>query len=459
MPLDSSPKINERPTPFAAETEQVLLGAVILENHLFARLNALTVSDFFSPFHRQVFSAMLELVEENRPIDPILIGEILNTRRDEFFGNVYQVTQLTVGVPIGLNIREYVAKLKEKSARRDVLRRLGNLQIAVSDETMSVKEIAASLANLETSLRDALPEQTESFRFLGEVFQTDVLPTLAAYYKDEAGEFLISSGFPQIDSVLNGGFYRSDFVAVVAPPKSAKSAFALQLAMNIAMSGETVGLLSLEMSNLQNGFRFIAQKSYRDSIAAHGSPIEAIDSSFLRPGIYQETYKKAFETAMSLFDTKLLLCQQPLEWQELKAETRRLVKEKNLTVLVVDYWQLVFNSRRGVNRADLLAEIAKGLKQLGQELNIVVIALGQFNQEGLKHKASGGELNAALYLEGSGELVKSANIVITLDIDEASLTNPGAPRKGKMTFKPLRSAPDARLECMFFGKFLTLEID
>ena len=75
---------------------------------------------------------------------------------------------------------------------------------------------------------------------------------------------------------------------------------------------------SLEMSNLQNGFRFIAQKSYRDSIAAHGSPIEAIDSSFLRPGIYQETYKKAFETAMSLFDTKLLLCQQPLEWHDFR---------------------------------------------------------------------------------------------------------------------------------------------
>ena len=170
-------------------------------------------------------------------------------------------------------------------------------------------------------------------------------------------------------------------LAIVAPPKSAKSALALQLALNIATGGETVGLLSLEMSNLQNGFRFIAQKSYADWMNADCTGDAPINSSWLRPGIYESTYRQAAAVAASLFDTKLFLCQKPLDWQELKTETRRLVKEKNLRVLVVDYWQLVSNNRRGQTRAESLSEIAKGLKQLGQELNIVIVALGQFNQE------------------------------------------------------------------------------
>lgn len=459
MPLDSYPDFNDRPLPGLPDTEQVILGAVILENHLFAQLNRLTVADFAFPFHRGVFAAMLELDEENRPFDPILIGEILNARRSEFFGNVSEVTRLTVGVPRDLHLREYVTEIKQKTARRNGIRKLGELQNALADERLSLKQFCQSLADLESSLRDAAPDETDSFRSLGEVLQTDVLPMLDQYFRGEKSEFLISTGFPQIDEVLNGGLYRSDFLAIVAPPKSAKSAFALQLALKLADQDETVALLSLEMSNLQNGLRFISQKSYTDSLGKNGTPIDAIDSSHLRPGIYQSTYRQAFETAVSLLEAKILLCQQPLEWQELNREVRRLVREKKVSVVIVDYWQLVFNARRGSSRAELLGEIAKGLKQLGQELNIVVIALGQFNQEGLKQKANGHDLNAELYLEGSGELVKSANIVLTLDIEPADPNWKGNPRRGKMIFKPLRSAPDAKLDCLFFGKYLTVEID
>jgi replicative DNA helicase len=171
----------------------------------------------------------------------------------------------------------------------------------------------------------------------------------------------------------------------------------------------------------------------------------------------EKTYRKAADIAVQLKMDNLLICQKPLEWKELKSEVRRLVKEKNLTVLIVDYWQLVHNTNRGQSRADSLAEIAKGLKQLGQELNIVVIALGQFNQEGLKLRDRGKKLST-LYLEGSGELVKSANIVLTVDIRDVDLRDSTAPRAGTLTFGPLRSAADAVLNCVFVGEFLTVEI-
>lgn len=443
--------------PNAVDAERVILAAILLDNDLL-RQTSLATTDFYSLFHAAVWSAMLELGEENAPISPVTIGEIFRREnRLESYGGIAAIANLTYGMPLLSSLSKYVRLVKDQAARRRGLRWLGKLQTDFLDESVSLKELATNLAAAESDLRSGFAEQTDSFKLLREVFESEVLPTLEAYHRNEASEFLIPTGFKEIDDVLGGGLYLSDMLAVVAPPKSAKSAFALQLALSIAQAGETVALLSLEMSNLQNGLRFIAQQSYKNAMRPGGSLDDAVEAHFLRPGIYQSTFEKARETAMQLFGANLYLCQKPLAWSEVKAEARRLVKEKNLRVLIVDYWQLVFNDNRANTRAESLSEIAKGLKQLGQELNICVITLGQFNQEGLKLRASGKELST-LYLEGSGELVKSANIVLTLDIKPADLQNTAAPRTGTMTFRPLRSASDAQLECLFFGQFLTVEI-
>lgn len=448
----------DKPLPSSPEAERIILGAILLDNNIFRQTAALSTNDFYTSFHRWVYAAMLELAEENQPLEPVLIGAILKREISlENIGGIARIANLTYGLPQFSSVAPYVRELREKTARREAFKKITRLQSGLVDESLPLKEFCAGLAQLESELRTENAEETDSFKPLREVFMTDVLPTLDAYFRQEQTEFLISTGFPDIDKALGGGLYLSDFLAIVAPPKSAKSAFALQLALNFAKSGETVGLLSLEMSNLQNGLRFIAQESYRQSVAESGSLHEAISATHLRPGIYETTYRQARKVAESLFETNLYLCQKPLTWHELQAETRRLVKEKNLRVIIVDYWQLVNHNRRGSNRAENLAEIAKGLKQLAQELNICVVALGQFNQEGLKLRAKGGELDA-LYLEGSGELVKSANIVLTIDIQAADLLDASAPRQGTLTFKPLRSAADARLNCFFWGKYLTVEI-
>lgn len=441
----------------AKEAERVILGAILLDNDLMRGAYALTTTDFAEPFHRAVFAAMLELDEENRIIDPILIHAHLKAENPHTDWMVSSVTNLTYGLPFFWDIRAYVAEVRDVSARRMAVKRIEKIAQDLGEKKLSLKKFCAALSTLESELRDQNAEETDSFRPLSAIIQSEVLPTLEAYFKREVSEFLIPTGFAEIDEILNGGLYLSDFLAIVAPPKSAKSAFVLQLALNFARRGETVGLLSLEMSNLQNGLRFIVQKSYTDSIEKNATTADALNASWLRPGLYESTYKQAAVVAASLFETNLYLCQKPLHWSEVQAETRRLVKGKNLRVLIVDYWQLVVNQRRGQTRTENLAEIAKGLKALGQELNICIVALGQFNQEGLKVHRATGELSA-LYLEGSGELVKSANIVLTLDIKPADLDRKGAPREGKMIFKPLRSAEDAMLECLFFGKYLTVEV-
>lgn len=440
----------------AKDAERVILGAVLLDNDLMRQTSALCVPDFAAPFHRAVFAAMLELAEENRPIDPILIYGILKREKSLGDWRISSVTNLTYGVPAFASLREYVAEVGEVSARKKAIKKLEKMAADLGAKQISLKDFCVSISALESEIRGDYAEETDSFKPLSEVMEREVLPTLENYFRREVSEFLISTGFPEIDAILGGGLYLSDFAAIVAPPKSAKSAFALQLALNISKR-ETVALLSLEMSNLQNGLRFIAQKSYTDSIAETGTDRDALSASWLRPGIHESTFREASRVAASLFDSKLLLCQKPLAWREVQAETRRLVREKNLRVLIVDYWQLVENTRKGQTRAESLAEIAKGLKSLGQELNICVIALGQFNQEGLKQHKNGGELSA-LYLEGSGELAKSANVIITLDIKPSDINQKGEPRNGKMIFKPLRSAEDAELEVWFFGKYLSVEI-
>lgn len=455
MPFDGFTKIESLPD--VREIERTVLGAVLLDESIFRQLAPLGITDFTQPFHRAVFAAMLELSEEAQPLDPVLIHELVrrdNPESDHW--SVGSVTNLFYGLPHDLSIREYVSQIREASACVSAIRKTEKLCTALAAKKISVKKFAAELAALESELRDDYPKETDSFQPLSLILQNEIVPTLDAYFRQEASEFLISTGIPQIDDILGGGCYLSDMIAIVAPPKSAKSAFALQLALGFAEKN-AVGLLSLEMSNLQNGFRFIAQKSYADSRAEKGTLEKAVSAGWLRPGMFEATYKQAIETALTLFDTNLFLCQKPLTWSEVQAETRRLVKEKNLKVLIVDYWQLVFHEKKGNTRADNLAEIAKGLKQLGQELGIVVVALGQFNQEGLKLREKTGKLST-VYLEGSGELVKSANIVLTIDIEESQLNNRSAPRAGTLTFKPLRSGADAQLPCLFLGEYLTVEI-
>jgi len=443
--------------PNAERAEIAILGEILLNNALIRQTAKLGVFNFSTPFRRAVFSAMLELDEEGKPIDPILIGEILKREKQDYA--LSSITNLTFGLPEMPNLRQYVSIILDASARIKAVRDVESLAKLLSAKRITVKEFCTRVSVLESELRNEFADETDSFKPLGEILEKEVLPTLGAYFRKEVSEFLISTGFDEIDEILGGGLYLSDFLAIVAPPKSAKSAFALQLALNFAEAGETVGLLSLEMSNLQNGLRFITQKSYKDSVRNTGTLQDAINAGSMRPGMYESTYRHASAVAASLFDTKLFVCQKPLSWTEVQAETRRLVKEKGLRVLIVDYWQLVFNSRRGQTRADSLAEIAKGLKQLGQELNICIVALGQFNQEGLKHHKTTGELST-LYLEGSGELAKSANIVLTLDIEPADIKQkPVPPRRGKLIFRPLRSGADAELGCEFYGKYLTVEID
>lgn len=454
-------KVEFAKTLEATEAEVCVLGSILLNNVLIRQTKKLGVMDFSKPFHRAVFSAMLELEETGERIDPILIIEIMRKQPGfDALWSVSSVTNLTYGLPFfeDKDFRDYVRVVKETASVSFAVQETEKLADLLAGRRITLKEFTVRLANLESELRSNYAEETDSFKALSEIFQTEVLPTLDAYFREEKSEFLISTGFDKIDEVLGGGLYLSDVLAVVAPPKSAKSALALQVALRMArnLAGDgSVGLLSLEMSNLQNALRLIAQESYAQSFENFGDDRDAIASNWLRPGIYESTYKKASEIAVSLFLDNFLLCQKPLEWREVQAEARRLVKDKNMRVLVVDYWQLIKNDKRGMSRADLLADVANGLKMLGQELNIVVIILGQFNAEGLKKHKEGGELSA-LYLEGSSGLLKAANIVLTVDIKEANLNDPYAPRKGTLTFKPLRSAADRRLECDFYGRYLTV---
>lgn len=440
----------------ADEAERIIIGAILLDNSLLAQTSCLGVMDFSVPFYRDCFAAMLELAENDEPIDPILIYEIF--KREEKTGwQIHSITNLTYGLPHFSEIRQYVQIVRETSVCIRAVNKAEKWTDNLASRKISLKEFCNSILSLESELREEFTDDVENFQPLSRIIQNEVLPTIEAYYKGKKSDFLISTGFPKIDEILGGGAYLSDFIAIVAPPKSAKSAFALQMAMEMARAGETVGLLSLEMSNLQNVLRLIAQESYRKSVEIEGNLDQAISANWIRPGMSNNVHQKASELSASLFIDNFLLCPKPLEWRELKAETKRLVKQKGLRVLIVDYWQLVENRRAGQSRADSLAEIAKGLKALAQGLNILVIALGQFNQEGLKKRANGEELST-LHLEGSGELAKSANIVLTIDIKDANLRDSSAPREGTMTFKPLRSAADAKLDCLFFGKYLTVEI-
>ena len=360
--------------PYSTEAEKAVLGGIMLKNETWDIISGLVKEeDFHKEEHRLIYRTIHDLQDAGKPIDVITVQEAIEGNGDlpkliNSGGKDY-LTLLAKETPSVANIQSYADIIKQRSNLRRLIIAADNIsKIAKESDASGSDKIIDEAEESILSLRDDLN------RSAGPKEVKDLLGPVYADIQEisESGSPLIglSTGFAAIDD-LTLGFQKSDLIIIAARPSMGKTAFAFNIAENVArQTDQTVLIFSMEMSSDQVVRRFI-------------SSISNIDLQRLMRGQLEGTDWQGIDKALSVLSKKkILLDDTPaLSPSEVKARARRVKRESgDLAMIVVDYLQLMQVPGKGENRVAEISEISRSLKALAKELNIPVIAISQLNR-------------------------------------------------------------------------------
>jgi replicative DNA helicase len=360
--------LDEFVPPQSTEAEMSTLGAMLLsERAAMEVVEILNDEDFYIPAHREIYRAAFQLLRNSKVIDIVTLRDELTVRgKLEEVGGVEYLIQIAEAVPSAANATYYAGIVQDKSTLRN-LEQAGHEIVKLSREGENTADEKVDLA--ESTVfevgRKRMGKYFVPVRSLAKEFFTDVDHLL------ETGEPTLGtlSGYTDLDKVTTG-FYGGDLVIIGARPAMGKTSLAMNIAANVARSEEgAVAVFNLEMSGKQLVRRMIA--------TAAQVPMGALKQTNLHPNDYQklaDACDDMYSLPIYIDDTS------DVSTLEMRGKCRRLKAELGLSMVIVDYLQLMRGSKRTENRTQEISEIARSLKVLAKDLDCPVIALSQLNR-------------------------------------------------------------------------------
>ncbi len=354
-----------RVAPHNIEAEESVLGAVLLDSEAAnAVMDKLESADFYVPAHQAIYEAIVNLYNQNQPIDAVTVSDALRRAEElDRIGGINYLTRLLDSVPTASNVDYYAGIVEEHALRRRLMRagaKVGELAMATDTEIARVLDEAES-----TVLQVAQKRIGSGLEPLGPLFT----PTLEAIEEREANDSEltgVSTGFRDLDRKL-AGLQRANLVVVAARPSMGKSALALNIAANIAMQSGPVAIFSLEMSREEIVQRLLCS-------------VGRVDSMKLRTGQLGPLWDKVVGAASRMYKAPIYVDDASnVTVTDIRAKCRRLKRQHGLELVVVDYLQLMQGNNRE-NRQQEIAEISRSLKNLARELAVPIIAVSQLNR-------------------------------------------------------------------------------
>ncbi len=358
----------DRTPPQNIEAEQAVLGAIFIEpESLTVASEFLIPEDFYRSSHQKIFSAMLKLSDQGKAIDVVTVTEeLIATEQLENIGGVSYLMELANAVPTAANVEYYARIVEEKS----LLRRLIRTATEIAQEGYSREdEVESLLSEAEKKIMEVSGRKSAgSFISIKDVLVEayDNIEKLANRQGDITG---IPTGFTELDR-MTAGFQRNDLIIVAARPSVGKTAFALNIAQNVATkTDEVVAIFSLEMGAEQLVMRMLSSEGN-------------INAQNLRTGdLSDEDWKKLTMAMGSLSNAQIYIDDTPgIRIAEMRAKCRRLKQERGLGMILIDYLQLIQGDGKADNRQQEVSEISRSLKALARELEVPVIALSQLSR-------------------------------------------------------------------------------
>lgn len=342
-----------------------MLGAVLLsEDAVNEVMDRIHPEDFYVPAHQAIFEGMRELFDTSQPIDAVTTSEVLRRKGElEKIGGVAYLTRLVDVVPSTSNIVYYAGIVEEHAKRRELIRAGGT----VTDIAFDIDEEIASVLDRaeQTVLAVAERRSSQALLEVGPMFN-QVLEQIEAL--EELGSDLtgLSTGFVDLDKKL-AGLQPANLVVIAGRPGMGKSSLALNIATNAASTGEPIAIFSLEMSKEEIVQRIL-------------SSVGKVDSMKLRSGQLGPLWQKVVDAAGKMYKAPIYIDDSPVVTvTDIRAKARRLKRRRGLSLVVVDYLQLMQASTRE-NRQQEISEITRNLKNLARELEVPIIAVSQLNR-------------------------------------------------------------------------------
>ena len=434
-----------RQPPHSEDAEQSLLGGIMLEERAWDQVaDIVNGKDFYRPDHRLIFGAMGDLVERNQPVDAITVRDHLQRqgKLEDAGGRAY-LARLVGSTPGAANIRRYASIVREHSMLRQLIEVGGDIAAsAFESEGRQVEELVDLAEQRVFKIAERGQRSGSGFIALKDIVQPSI-DRLDALSNSEDGITGIATGFDDLDK-RTAGLQAGDLIVIAGRPSMGKTTLALNIAENAAIGhAVSTGIFSMEMPKEQVTLRMIGS-------------IGRVDQSHLRSGrLTEEDWTRINSSVSMMSSAPIFVDDAPgLTPTEVRARSRRLKREHDLGLVIVDYLQLMQVSGSTENRATEISEISRSLKGLARELNVPVVALSQLNRSVEQRNDKRPVMSD---LRESGAIEQDADVIIFIYREE--VYDPETIKKGvaDIIIGKQRNGPTGNFPLTFKGEYTKFE--
>ncbi|SET77865.1 replicative DNA helicase [Thalassotalea agarivorans] len=430
--------------PHSLEAEQSVIGGLLLDNEAWDRVAERVVAqDFYTRAHRIMFETIGALIELGDPVDLVTLTQSLeNDKKIDDVGGFVYVAELVKNTPSAANITAYAEIVRERAVTREMISVANEIAEAGYDAQGRNSADLLDLAETKVfQIAEKRANKSEGPENIHTVLEKTVDRIEKLYQQPHDGVTGVSTGFSDLDK-MTAGLQPSDLIIVAARPSMGKTTFAMNLAENAAMTEDKPALIfSLEMPSEQIMMRMLASLGRIDQTKIRTGQLGDEDWARLSStmGLLIEKGKMFIDDAAGLTPT------------EVRSRARRIARDHGgLSLIMVDYLQLMRAPQFSDNRTLEIAEISRSLKALAKELEVPVVALSQLNRS-LEQRADKRPVNSDL--RESGSIEQDADLIMFIYRDEVYHDDSEFKGMAEIIIGKQRNGPIGRVPLTFQGQF------
>jgi replicative DNA helicase len=438
--VDFKQNFDGRGVPQNLDAERSVLGALLLHPDAVVDVTFLKPDDFYLPKHEQIFTSILTAYNNRHATDPIVVGEELSREgRLEEVGGHEQLMDLMEGVITAAGVVYHAEIVREKAVARKLLETCLEIARKVYDNESEAKEL---LDEAERQIFDiAGMDKASDAVSIADVLQS-TFEKIDLLREREGRLTGLQTDYYDLDEMM-GGLQPGELIIIAARPSMGKTTFALNLTERVSNHGAGIAFFSLEMSNQQVIQNMLCNRSQ-------------VDGSAMRKGrITDQQYKRLQEEAAKLYETPIFVDDTPgISITQLRAKARRLKQKHNISLIAVDYLQLMTGGGRFESRQQEISAISRGLKSIARELSVPVIALSQLNRDVENRDDHRPRMSD---LRESGAIEQDADVIVLLHRED--YFNPTEENAGlaQIIIAKQRNGPVGEVTLRFFREYMRFE--